>query len=195
MDVADAVDTARTELADLLAGLDDAQWEQPSLCAGWRVREVAAHLALSGIGPLTATLELVRSGFRFNAMIDRTARAHAASRSTDQLVTELRGLVGQRRRPPGTSPVDPLNDLLVHTQDIARPLGIEIAMPAGAAAAAAALVWSRGFPFHGRDRVRDLEVVATDVDFRRGSGRPLEAPIAELLLMLTGRIPVPVPTP
>ncbi|MBN9113033.1 MAG: maleylpyruvate isomerase family mycothiol-dependent enzyme [Pseudonocardia sp.] len=191
VDVADAVDAARTELADLLAGLDETQWEQPSLCAGWRVREVAAHVALSTGPAHTAVIELVRAGFRFDTMIDRTARAHAARRSTAQLVAEVRGLVGQRRRPPGTSPVDPLNDVLVHTQDIARPLGIAHPMPVDAAAAAAALVWSRGFPFHARDRVRGLEIVATDVDFRRGSGRTLEASISELLLMLTGRTPVP----
>ena len=191
MDVADAVDTARTELADLLAGLDESRWDQPSLCAGWWVREVAAHLTLSTVPPLTAVVELVRSGFRFDAMIDRTARARAAERTPDQLVADVRGLVGQRRRPPGTSPVDPLNDVLVHTQDIARPLDIAHPMPVDAAATAAALVWSRGFPFHARDRVRGLEIVATDVDFRRGSGRPLEAPIAEILLMLTGRTPVP----
>ncbi|MCF7551634.1 maleylpyruvate isomerase family mycothiol-dependent enzyme [Pseudonocardia sp. WMMC193] len=184
------IDTARAELADLLAGLTPAQWEQPSLCAGWRVREVAAHVALTAESPFTQVAAMVRSGFRFDRMVDATARAHAAV-PTSQLVDEVRGLVGVRRRPPGTVPADPLNDVLVHTQDIARPLGLDIAIPAEPATVAADLVWRRAFPFRARDRVRGRELVATDVEWRRGAGEPLEAPIGDLLLILTGRIPVP----
>lgn len=36
----------RRELADLLDTLRADQWDRPSLCAGWRVREVAAHMSL-----------------------------------------------------------------------------------------------------------------------------------------------------
>jgi uncharacterized protein (TIGR03083 family) len=185
------IDTARAELADLLAGLTAEQWERPSLCAGWRVREVAAHVALTAASPLTQVKAMARSGFRFDHMIDRTARAHAAV-PTAQLVEEVRGLVGARRRPPGTTPADPLNDVLVHTQDIARPLGITVPIPVDAAVVAADLVWRRTFPFHARARVPGRELVATDVEWRRGAGEPLQAPIGELLLLLTGRTPVPV---
>ena len=34
----------RTDLADLLETLSDDQWEAPSLCAGWTVRHVVAHM-------------------------------------------------------------------------------------------------------------------------------------------------------
>ena len=33
-------------LAELLDTFPDAQWDTPSLCAGWRVREVVAHLTM-----------------------------------------------------------------------------------------------------------------------------------------------------
>jgi uncharacterized protein (TIGR03083 family) len=182
------IDTARRELADLLEGLTAAQWEEPSLCAGWRVREVAAHVALTAAPRHTQVLAMVRSGFRFDHMIDSTARAHAAA-PTSQLVDEVRGLVGQRRRPPGATPADPLNDALVHTQDIARPLGLSVPIPPEPAAVAADLVWKRSFPFHAQARVPGRELIATDVEWRRGAGEPLEAPMGELLLILTGRVP------
>jgi len=121
MDLDAAIDAARTDFADVLDRLTHAQWEQPSLCAGWRVREVAAHVALTTAPPLTMVPALVRSGSRFNRMIDASARAHAAA-PIEQLRAEVRALVGARRRPPGTAPVDPLNDVLVHTQDVARAL-------------------------------------------------------------------------
>jgi uncharacterized protein (TIGR03083 family) len=187
VDLAVAIDTARAELADLLAELSPEEWEKASLCEGWRVREVAAHVALTTTPPHVAALEMARAGFRFNAMIDRTARAHAAA-PTDQLVDEVRGLVGARRRPPGTVPADPLNDVLIHTQDIARPLGRTVPVSPAAGVVAADLVWGRTFPFGARRRVAGYALVATDAEWERGSGTRVEAPIGELLLMMTGRL-------
>jgi uncharacterized protein (TIGR03083 family) len=186
------IDAERTALADLLAGLDPEQWEHPSLCAGWRVRDVAAHVALTASSPARAVVAMVRSGFDFNRMIDGTARRHAAQ-PTAQLVAEIRALAGVRRRPPGTTRLDPLNDVLVHTQDIARPLGLHREMPVEAATACASLVWNRSFPFHAQRRIGRRTLVATDTDWSRGEGPTVEAPIAEILMLLTGRTPVPVP--
>jgi len=187
MELDAAIDTARRDFAELLAGLTSEQWEQPSLCAGWRVREVAAHVALTAAPLLTQVSAVVRSGFRFDRMVDATARANAA-KPPERLVEEVRALVGVRKRPPGTTPVDPLNDVLVHTQDVARPLGITVPLDPEAAATAADLVWKRPFPFRAQARVQGRELIATDVDWRRGSGEPLEAPMGELLLILTGRV-------
>jgi uncharacterized protein (TIGR03083 family) len=187
MELYTALDTARADFADLLAGLTPEQWEQPSLCAGWRVREVAAHVALTTAPLLTQVSALLRSGLRFDHMIDSTARANAV-KPPEQLVEEVRALVGARRRPPGTDPVDPLNDVLVHTQDVARPLGVTVPIDPAAAALSADLVWKRTFPFRAQARVPGRELIATDVEWRRGAGEPMEAPISELLLILTGRV-------
>lgn len=96
-------------------------------------------------------------------------------------------MAGCRRHPPGTTVRDPLTDVLVHTQDICVPLGIERAMPTDAAVAAAEQVWSRGFPFHARRRYAGKQLVATDADLVLGEGEPVRAPISDLLMMLTGR--------
>jgi len=42
-----AVAAEFASLADLLAAATDAQWDTPSMCEGWRVREVVAHLTMA----------------------------------------------------------------------------------------------------------------------------------------------------
>ena len=83
--------------------------------------------------------------------------------------------------------MEPLIDLLVHGQDICVPLGIERSMPSDAAVAAARRVWDMGFPFRARKRLAGTKLVATDVDFAVGEGRTFCAPIADLLMVMTGR--------
>ena len=55
------IDQQRAELADLMETFTEADWETPSLCEGWRVREVAAHLTLAQMGLLPALGEIVRA--------------------------------------------------------------------------------------------------------------------------------------
>lgn len=182
------VDAQRAELADLiewLDGRDPALWETPSLCAGWTVRNVAAHLTHSTLGMPRMLVEAARSGFRFNAVVDRMAVADA--RSPHLIAENLRAVVGSRRHPPGTTVMEPLIDALVHAQDICVPLGIDRVMPVDAAVAAAERVWHMGFPFHARKRLAGVRLVATDADFAEGQGREIAAPVQELLMTLTGR--------
>ncbi|KMO80129.1 hypothetical protein BST22_26640 [Mycolicibacterium chubuense] len=181
------IGTQRRELADLIEGLDTDPrvWATPSLCEGWTVRDVAAHLT-HGTLPLPRMLfEATRSGFRFDAVVDRMARA---DRSTPtQIASTLRSVADSRRHPPGTSAVEPLIDLLVHGQDLCVPLGIDRPVPADAAVTAAQRVWDMGFPFRARRRYVGRRLVATDADFAVGEGREVAAPIRDLLLLLTGR--------
>ena len=127
------IDDERGSLADLLEQLPPDGWERPSLCAGWRVRDVAAHLALAHMGARAAVPALLRARGSFDRMVDRTARAHAVV-PTAQVVAEIRAMRGSRRHAVGTSIVEPLTDVLVHGQDIARPLGLVRPVPPAAAA-------------------------------------------------------------
>ena len=181
-------DNQRLEIAGLIEEIDardPAQWHTPSLCAGWTVGNVAAHLTHSTIGLPRMLLEAARSGFRFNAVVHRLAVTD--QRPSAQIAAQLRDLVGSRRHPPGTTVMEPLIDVLVHAQDICIPLGIDRPMPTDAAVAAAERVWQMGFPFHARRRLSGNRLVATDTDFAVGEGREVAAPIRELLLLLTGR--------
>jgi uncharacterized protein (TIGR03083 family) len=182
-----ALDHERAALADLLASLSDAQWAHPSLCAGWTVREVTAHLALGPrIGLPTVLVEIVRARGSFNRMVDSTARRGSA-RPIGQLVADLRGVVGSRRLAPGQRLADALMDVLVHGQDIAVPLNLTHPMPPRAARASAEHLWRIGFPFHARKRLRGFRLSATDVDWVAGAGAEVRGPIDALLPLLAGR--------
>ncbi len=123
------IDRHRTSVADLLAGLTDDQWEQPSLCAGWRVRDVGAHLSLAATaGNAEVVRAVVAARGSFDRMI-RDASIARASRPYAAIVADLRGIVGSRRLAPGTLWRDPLLDVLVHAQDLSRPLGLRVTGP------------------------------------------------------------------
>ncbi|KUI35654.1 hypothetical protein AU195_15320 [Mycobacterium sp. IS-1496] len=179
------IDAQRTDLADFLDTLTAEQWAAPSLCEGWSVRDVAVHLTHSTAPWPRMAFEAVRSGFRFNAMVSRLAREDPSA--PDEIVAALRAMAGVRRRPPGTSVADPLTDVLVHTQDIAIPLGIDRQMPPAPAVIAARRLWGMGFPFHARKRFAGVRLEATDADFTVGSGRLVTAPIRDIVLALSGR--------
>lgn len=184
------IDRQRLGLADLLDDLTDEEWNQPSLCAGWRVREVAAHLALAHAGPLWAGVNLMRAAGSFDRMVRDTARRHATA-PTAQLSAQIRAMIGSRKRAPGVTHLEPLIDVLVHGQDITIPLGRPRSMPVEAAATAATRVWTMRWPldtaFRARSRLAGTQLTATDTDWSVGEGPQVAGPIEALLLLLTGR--------
>jgi uncharacterized protein (TIGR03083 family) len=181
------VDRHRVLVADLLAGLPDEGWTTPSLCAGWTVRDVGAHLSIAATTSMSEVLHwLVRSLGNFDRMI-RESAIDRARRPTARIVDDLRAIVGSRRLAPGTFWRDPLLDVIVHAHDIARPLGIDVAADPEAARTAAEWTWARVFPFFPARRLRGLRLVADDVTWTRGHGLELRGPVESLLLVSTGR--------
>jgi uncharacterized protein (TIGR03083 family) len=179
------IDTERSMLADLLESIPRSAWEQNSLCDGWTVRDVGAHLTFSHARLRDVAWPALRTGFRYNAMI-RYAALHSPL-SNAQIVATLRSFVGSRRKAPFVSDVEPLLDVLVHCQDICVPLGIEHRMPVEAAVAAADRVLSLRGPMRLWNAPRGVRLVATDADWAYGHGVEKEAPIQSHLLTLTGR--------
>ncbi|GAA2868244.1 maleylpyruvate isomerase family mycothiol-dependent enzyme [Pseudonocardia halophobica] len=186
----------RRELADLLAGLHEEEWERPSLCSEWRVRDVAAHVALTPQSPgmLRILAAGVRAGGDLQAVNRDLSLAHAR-RPTTELVAELRELADSRARPAITTLDNLLFDVLVHVQDIALPLGRAVPMPLAAAREGLDRVWRMGWPFWARRRFRGTRLVATDVDWTAGDadGAEVRGPAAALLLLLTGRSAAALP--
>jgi uncharacterized protein (TIGR03083 family) len=179
------IDEQRADLADFLDTLTPDQWATPSLCPGWTVRQVAAHVTQSTTNWGRLTFELLRSGLRFNAVTLRMAQGD--QRTPGEITTAMRAMVGGRRRPPGTAVADPLMDVLVHGQDIAVPLGIDRPMPVPAAVIAAERAWAMGFPFNARKRFPAVKFTATDADFQVGEGEDVRGPIRDILMTLSGR--------
>jgi hypothetical protein len=87
-------------LARLLEGLSDTEWEQPSLCLGWRVRDVAAHVAVAAQVPGLASMlaDGIRARGSFHRLNHDIAVRHAASPTRD-IVAELRTYADSRRAP------------------------------------------------------------------------------------------------
>ena len=184
------IDTQRLRTADLLERLSADEWSHGSLCEGWTVRDVAGHLTLQQLGLRDALGTMVRYPGSMNRMIRESARARATL-PVDELMAQIRAMVGSRRHNVGVTGLETLIDILVHGQDIAIPLGRAIQMPPEAAAAAASRVWS--FGGKGKSVVFDnlpvwgLRLVAIDIPWAVGDGPELRGPVAAILLLLTGR--------
>lgn len=188
------IEQQRLAIADLLEGLSPEQWESPSLCAEWRIRDVAAHVSMVGLPPTTS--QLLRDGIRVRGNFHRlntVMTRQRAARSTDQLVADLRLHAASRKLPAVTSQSNVLFDVLVHAQDIAVPLGLELDTPPEAARDGATRVWSMGWPFWAKRHLRGLRLTATDVDWSVGSGADVRGPIQALLLLVTGRTATAAP--
>jgi uncharacterized protein (TIGR03083 family) len=184
------IDAQRTSLADLLEGLSGDQWRQPSLCTGWTVRDVAAHLTLQqlGLGGVIAMMA------QWRGSIDRTihhvACRRAAALPTERIVAEIRGMVGSRRHTVGVTYLEILTDNLVHAQDIAVPLGRRHDMPAEAAAVAANRVLAMRWPppLPSARKVAGFRLAATDTPWSAGAGPEVRGPMSALLLVCAGRL-------
>ncbi|GAA2584716.1 maleylpyruvate isomerase family mycothiol-dependent enzyme [Actinomadura fulvescens] len=188
MDILATLKDERLSIAGFLEGLDDHEWGAASLCDGWTVRDVAAHLTTSTRATLGGTIKgIIRARGSWDRMNGDEARRLAARYTPAELIAQIRETAGSDKRAPGAGPMDPLADFLVHGQDIARPLGRTRTMPAEAAVAA--LEYVRKSAFYGaRKRLRDTRLIATDADWQAGEGpEEIRGSVADLLLLATGR--------
>lgn len=180
------IDQQRAELADLMESFSDSDWETPSLCRGWRVREVAAHLTLAHMGILPGLGAAIRARGSFNRMIHDTA-VRQAERPVEDYPVLLRAMVGSRMKAPFISDLEPMLDQLVHGQDMVAPLGRTREMPREAAAVAAQRGWDLGWAFNVKKRLHGFRLVATDHPWSIGDGPVVEGPVQAMLMLVTGR--------
>lgn len=164
----------------LLRELSEAEWDAPTLCAGWRVREVVGHLRYDAV-PLG---EYARIGLRHRFSIDgvnNAMAAEAARRAPAELLAEF------ETAPRTISRLWPrlgLADLFVHQQDIRRPLGRDREIPADRLRA----ILDRPDPFARPWRLtRGLQFVATDLDWVTGTGPEVRGRGEALALAMVGR--------
>ena len=182
-----AVSAERCRLADSVADLTDEQWATPSLCAAWTVRDVVAHLTVTTRMTVPRMLRAaVRARGSFDRMAVDLAAERAAAYSTAELVAQLRESAASTRRMPGSAPMDPLMDLVVHGQDVARPLGRRHVSPPDVLAACLAYV-ARNRLLGGPQRLAGVRLVSTDSGWTHGDGAELRGPDIELLLVAAGR--------
>lgn len=177
----------RTRLADLYAELDAEQWAAPSLCAGWRVREVLAHVTMpyrhSGLRVLCG---IAAARGDFNRFADRIARADTARLSDRELLDSLRANVHHPWRPPRGGQAGALSHDVIHGLDVTEALGLP-RVPADRVRHVLDSAGPRALAFFGTD-LTGLRLVATDTDLSLGTGaQVVELPAVDLLLRVTGR--------
>ena len=176
----------RRALLDLLETLSPEQWDTPSLCEGWGVRDVVGHL----IGGTQVSLPqmvgpLLLCGFRLNRYLLRDGRRRGAC-PAPVLVTQFRDRLETRTTPPGLNAADMLEDVVLHQLDIRRPLGIARPVPVPRLQAVTANV-ARHRMFPARRLVAGLRFRATDCDWSIGSGPTVSGPMESIALVLSGR--------
>lgn len=176
----------RKALAATIEELTTEQWDSPSLCAGWTVGLLAAHvLAGAEQTPGRFLGGMVTTGFRFNALMERDARSRAQL-SRQQIVDRLRQRTTTTNHPP--APVMAmLGEVVVHGEDIRRPAGLPGTVADDAANACLQMYTKASFPVGGKKRIGGLRLVATDTGWSYGAGAEVSGPALSLLLAMTGR--------
>ncbi len=128
---------------------------------------------------------MVASGFRFNAMVQRDMQRLGALAPAD-IVGRLRARTTTTNHPP--APVSAmLGEVVVHGEDIRRPLGLATEASTDASVACLDMYKSGNFPVGGKRRVAGLCLVATDAAWSHGAGPEVRGPALALVLAMTGR--------
>ena len=179
----------RRAFADALATLTPEQWATPSLCEGWAVKDVAAHLL---VGPTASVPEflvaMATSRFDFDRA-NRKLTAKRADRSTEEVVALLREHAESRFTPPGQDWHAPLMDLFIHRLDCLVPLDLPVDRPL--------TPWPEVLDYlvrpstqriFSRHPLPDVALEATDVDWSHGTGPRVAGTAESLGLVLAHRV-------
>ncbi|WP_431309353.1 maleylpyruvate isomerase family mycothiol-dependent enzyme [Gordonia sesuvii] len=180
----------RARLAADLGAVAPAAWSTPSLCPGWDVHDVVAHLIDSAT---TTRRRFVRRmiAARFDFDRDNDAGIRAQRRADPAATLDaLRAVVSSTDSPPAAAATR-LVEAFVHGEDIRRPLGIVGAYPTDAVIDALDHQLATSVSFGGgRQRAQGTCLVVTDGDYAHGAGPEVRGRAIDLLLAVSGR-PVP----
>jgi uncharacterized protein (TIGR03083 family) len=190
-DIRAAIAAERREQVALYSSLTEEQWEAPSLCGGWRVREVLAHVTMPfRYSVPRVLLGILRARGSFDRMADRAAHRDAERMSTAELLAALRDNVEHPWSPPGGGPLGALSHDVIHGLDVSVALGRD---DRHASRERVAMVLAglrpKNLAYFDVD-LTGVQLQATDVDWSHGTGEPVRGRAQDLLLAICGR-PVP----
>jgi uncharacterized protein (TIGR03083 family) len=176
----------RRALFELLETLTLEQWDIPSLCAEWRVRDVVGHMVSETQMTVTrAARGFIASRFRINRYIAKDGRQRGTA-PIAKLLEDFRGAVLARTHLPGLSSLSMLEDIVIHQMDIRLPLERYRDIPRQRMTAVATdLSTNRFFP--GPKLLQGIRAIATDAEWSAGEGLDVTGPIEALILTLAGR--------
>jgi uncharacterized protein (TIGR03083 family) len=176
----------RSDLRDFVATLTPEQWDTPSLCEGWRVRDVVAHLvAPSQLSMPGMANNFLRARLSLNGFNDRVV-----AEWRDKPVEDVYRAFDRQVRLAGWARYQPqilaLEDALIHHQDIRRPLGARREIPPERLVPVADYLRNDRLN-GGRRRIRHLRLRATDIDWSAGDGPEVSGPAEALIMAMAGR--------
>jgi uncharacterized protein (TIGR03083 family) len=176
----------RQGFADFVAELSPGQWQQPSLCELWRVRDVVAHvISYDELSRGQLVWRFVRGGL-IPSRVNAIGVAEYAMRSPGQLAELMRSCIPPRGLTAGFGGMIALVDGMIHQQDIRRALGLARDIPSERLRTV--LDYSLTVPaVRGARRSRGSRLVATDLDWSHGSGPEVRGPGEALLMAMAGR--------
>jgi len=188
VELADAAGDQMLDLAERLAELDDKQWNSPSLCAEWRIRDVLAHVTAGAEGAFGVGwifVSMLRHGFNYNRWVAADGRARG-QQDPAVVLKALRNAAANRKAT--SQPVKGLMHVLIHGQDMCRPLGIRRHLPEAHLVPVADFVKDDVHKFGAKKRIAGLKLTATDMDWSHGNGPEVTGPAEALVMMMAGRL-------
>ena len=176
----------RQALVADLEPLTEQQWSTQSLCADWSVRDVLAHMtATAKMTPPTFFGKFIGSGFRFNSLQAKDIAAERGASVADTL-SRFTQQLSATTHPPG--PIDAMvGEVVVHGEDIRRPLGIRHTYSDEALIASADFYRKSNLLIGAKRRAEGLSLRATDVDWSAGAGPEVSGPLVSIIVAITGR--------
>ena len=178
------------DLAERLADLDGEQWDFPSLCTQWRIRDVLAHMTAGAEGAFGAGAILrgmVRHGFNYNRWVAADGQDRG-QQDPAVILRTFRTVAASRKVRPGARSVRGLMHVLIHGQDMCRPLGITRHIPEAHLLPVADFVTDDVHIFGAKKRITGLKLTATDMDWSHGSGPDVTGTAEALVMMMAGRL-------
>jgi uncharacterized protein (TIGR03083 family) len=182
-----AVADQRRQFASLIDDLDEAQLATPSLCQGWDVKTVAAHVVSTVLDGLPGFLRMAVRRGSLSRGIDDLARRRAQA-PIAEIVAALREHADRPISSPVFGPRGPLADILVHTGDVRIPLGMPFEPDLQHTESAMDFL-TGGWPigFIPLSRLRGIRLSATDVSRSWRDGADVIGPVAALMMAACGR--------
>ena len=178
----------RRALLGDLESLPDERWSTPSLCEGWTVQDVLGHMvAAAKKSPPKFFAGMIGSGFRFNAMAAKDV-ARETEGGPAQTLARFREILDRTTSPPGPKTTW-VGEVVVHGEDIRRPLGIKHTYPTDALTSVADFYKGSNLLIGAKNRVAGLTLQATDADWSTGSGPSVTGPMLSLVMAMVGRKP------
>lgn len=174
-------------LADVLEVASDADWDTPSLCEGWRVREVIAHLTMPArYSEDEFMAELRNCDFDFSRLSNQIASRDSAL-ATGELVNNLRADMMHNWTPPGGGYHGALNHVVIHGLDVTVPLGQPRHCPDETIRVVLDDLTEGGGHAHFGVTIEGRRLDASDLDWSYGSGPELRGAAEDLALVISGR--------